>query len=81
MRNYLKKYLIGLIDHLSKIEFVNKYYSGIGAILMLHRVAPFEKDRLSPNENMKVSPEFLETFIELSRKKGYTFISLDELYE
>jgi peptidoglycan/xylan/chitin deacetylase (PgdA/CDA1 family) len=74
----IKKYLI---DYLSKIEFVNRYYSGIGAILMLHRVAPFEKDRLSPNENMKVSPEFLETFIELSRKKSYTFISLDELYE
>jgi peptidoglycan/xylan/chitin deacetylase (PgdA/CDA1 family) len=74
----IKKYLI---DYLSKIEFVNRYYSGIGAILMLHRVAPFEKDRLSPNENMKVSPEFLEIFIELSRKKGYTFISLDELYE
>jgi peptidoglycan/xylan/chitin deacetylase (PgdA/CDA1 family) len=74
----IKKYLI---DYLSKIEFVNRYYSGIGAILMLHRVAPFEKDRLSPNENMKVSPEFLETFIELSRRKGYMFISLDELYE
>jgi peptidoglycan/xylan/chitin deacetylase (PgdA/CDA1 family) len=74
----IKKYII---DHLSKIEFVNRYYSGIGTILMLHRVAPFEKDRLSPNENMKVSPEFLETLIELSRRKGYTFISLDELYE
>lgn len=74
----IKKYLI---DYLSKIEFVNRHYSGIGAILMLHRVALSEKDRLSPNENMKVSPEFLETFIELSRRKGYTFISLDELYE
>jgi len=74
----IKKYLI---DYLSKIEFINRYYSGIGAILMLHRVSHFEKDRLSPNENMKVSPEFLEAFIERSRKKGYTFISLDELYE
>lgn len=70
-----------LIDFLSNIGFVNIYYSGIGAILMLHRISPFEKGGLSPNENMKVSPEFLETFIKQSRKKGYTFISLDELYE
>jgi len=70
-----------IINFLSKIGVINRYYSGIATILMLHRVSCFEKWRLSQNENMKVSPEFLETFIEQSIKKGYTFISLDELYE
>jgi len=70
-----------VINFFSKIEFINRYYSGIATILMLHRVSSFEKGKLGPNENMKVSPEFLERFIKQSIKKGYTFISLDELYE
>jgi peptidoglycan/xylan/chitin deacetylase (PgdA/CDA1 family) len=56
-------------------------FSGIATIFMLHRVAPFEEGRLIPNENMKISPEFLENFIVTLKKSGYTFISLDELYD
>ena len=70
-----------LINFLSKLSFVNNHFSGIATIFMLHRVAPFEKDKLLPNENMKVSPEFLEKFIIELKNKGYEFISLDELYE
>jgi len=69
-----------LIDFLSKIPFINSYFKGIATIFMLHRVAPFEKNRLFPNENMKVSPEFLEKFILELKDKEYEFISLDELY-
>ncbi len=47
---------------------------------MLHRIAPFE-DKLSPNENMKVSPEFLESFITQALDLKYHFLSLDELYD
>lgn len=50
-------------------------------IFMLHRVCPFEEGRLPPNENMKVSPEFLESFIVDLKEKGYDFISLDQVYE
>jgi len=70
-----------LIDFLSRISFINQYFQGIATIFMLHRVAPFEKDKLFPNENMKVSPEFLEEFIIELKNKGYSFLSLDELYE
>jgi len=48
---------------------------------MLHRVSNFEKNKLFPNENMKVSPEFLENFIVELKNKGYSFISLDELHK
>ncbi|HIE59431.1 MAG TPA: polysaccharide deacetylase family protein [Hydrogenothermaceae bacterium] len=70
-----------LINFLSKIPCINRYFSGIATIFMLHRVAPFEKDRLLPNENMKVPPDFLEKFILELKNEGYEFISLDELYD
>jgi len=70
-----------IINLISSIPFINNYFSGIATIFMLHRVAPFEKDKLFPNENMKISPEFLEKFIIVLKNKGYSFISLDELYE
>jgi peptidoglycan/xylan/chitin deacetylase (PgdA/CDA1 family) len=68
-------------------EFVNnlplrsKYYSGMVTIFMLHRVSVFEPNKLYPNENMKVTPLFLEKFILQLRENGYEFISLDRLYE
>jgi len=74
----MKKQLIKL---LSNIPFINSYFSGIATIFMLHRVAPFENDKLFPNENMKISPEFLEKFIIELKDKGYEFISLDKVYK
>lgn len=70
-----------LIELLSRLKLINDYFSGIATIFMLHRVNYIEKDKLLPNENMKVSPEFLENFISELKKRGYSFISLDELYE
>ena len=48
---------------------------------MLHRVSPFEKDKLFPNENMKISPEFLEKIILELKDKKYEIISLDRLFQ
>ena len=62
---------------LKKNLFSEKEY---GKIFMLHRVATFEKERLYPNENMKVTPDFLENKIIELKKTGYDFISLDDLY-
>lgn len=66
---------------LSSIPFINNYFSGIATIFMLHRVDTIDSNRLFPNENMKVSPEFLDSFIVELKSKGYEFISLDRLYE
>ena len=51
---------------------------GFGTVYMLHRVCPHNPQALYPNENLKVSPEFLEKFI-LKKQKKYDFISLDSL--
>jgi peptidoglycan/xylan/chitin deacetylase (PgdA/CDA1 family) len=69
------------MNFFSKIKVLNRYYSGIGTILMLHRVSPFEKDKLFPNENMKISPEFLEKIILELKDKKYEIISLDRLFQ
>jgi peptidoglycan/xylan/chitin deacetylase (PgdA/CDA1 family) len=45
---------------------------------MLHRVGYQDENKLFANENMKVSPEFLDEFIR-QQQKFYQFISMDEL--
>lgn len=46
---------------------------------MFHRITPLDSSKLDANEVLKVSPQTLETFIIKAKKRGYTFISLDEL--
>jgi len=70
LKNYLRKQLI-----------IEPYLSGMAVIFTLHRVAPFETGKLPSNENMKISPEYLEQFVKELMKRGYSFISLDRLYE
>lgn len=70
-----------IINFLSKFNFIKKYFSGIGTILMLHRVSDFEKNKIFPNENLKVSPEFLDNFICNLKSNGYKLISIEELLE
>lgn len=65
----------------NSIPFVQNYFTGMITIFMLHRVHPFEPNKLFPNENMKISPEFLDNFIVELKLKGYEFISLDKMYE
>jgi len=63
------------------LPLIQNYFSGMITIFMLHRVHPFQPNRLYPNENMKISPEFLDNFIEQLKSQGYEIISLDRVYE
>jgi peptidoglycan/xylan/chitin deacetylase (PgdA/CDA1 family) len=49
------------------------------AILMLHRVGFRDPGRIAANQNMVVSPYELDEFIFTCLRRGWTFISLDEL--
>lgn len=49
-----------------------------GYVLMLHRVSEIDSNGIFMNENMKVSPKFLEDFI-LKYKEKYDFISSAEI--
>lgn len=53
----------------------------LGVVLMLHRVAEYDKSRLVPNEDLKVSPAFLQKTINKYRKAGFVFLSLDDVYD
>lgn len=53
----------------------------LGVVYMLHHIAPKDKNRIPTNEDLKVSPQFLEEIILKYRKQGVDMISLDEVYE
>lgn len=74
----LKNRILGLIDFL---PFLNRHFSGMATIFMLHRVHPLDDAKLSPNEDMKISPEFLDQFIVELKHEGFEFISLDKLHK
>ena len=59
-----------IINLLSKIKILNKYFSGIGTILMLHRVSDFETNKIFPNENIKTF-----WFVKKYKFKSFTKIS------
>ena len=46
---------------------------------MLHRIDQIDNRRLWYNEHLKISPEFLDNLLCTFHKKGFSFISLDEL--
>jgi peptidoglycan/xylan/chitin deacetylase (PgdA/CDA1 family) len=60
---------------------INKYYSGIGHILMFHSVVPASKQVRISNDSLEVTPEHLEKVILFFLNKGYKIISLDQFYD
>lgn len=50
-------------------------------ILMLHRIASIKPDALPANQNMNIPPDELADFIEKVKRRGWVFLSLDEMYE
>lgn len=53
----------------------------IGVVFMLHRVSEYEKGRLISNEDLKISPSFLQKVIRKYKKAGFDFLSLDDIYD
>ena len=51
----------------------------IGAIFMLHHVAPDTGRAFEPNRILRVTPEFLEAVISYTEEAGFKIISLDEV--
>ena len=84
-RKTLKRKLIKFIFpalYYSKIYLITKnIYSGMGSILMFHRVCPEDGNhRIRGNSGLEVTPEYFEQLIKYFSSKGYEFLSLDEVY-
>lgn len=60
-------------DKLRKAKYFFQDVGTKGYVLMLHRVSEIDNNGIFMNENMKVSPKFLEDFI-LNYKNVYDFI-------
>lgn len=63
--------------------FYRRYGKGknaIGVVFMLHRVSKRIKGHIPNNEHLKVSPDFLEKVIIKYKRAGFSFISLNQLY-
>jgi peptidoglycan/xylan/chitin deacetylase (PgdA/CDA1 family) len=55
-------------------------YSGIGTILMFHRVSPkTKKRRLRGNSGLEITPEYLESAIKFLVDKDYQIVSSDQM--
>jgi peptidoglycan/xylan/chitin deacetylase (PgdA/CDA1 family) len=51
---------------------------GIGVILMLHHVRPWEPRGFAPNRLLEVTPDFLDAALTVAQEEGFEPVSLDE---
>ena len=58
-----------------------QFASGIGAILMLHRVTANPEKPNGVNRHLNVAPDFLDAVIADMKRGGYEFVSMDETVE
>jgi peptidoglycan/xylan/chitin deacetylase (PgdA/CDA1 family) len=58
-------------------------FGGLGAIFMLHHVRPGGglQQGFAPNAGLEVTPEFLDSVIDLAKQRGYDLISLSTAIE
>jgi peptidoglycan/xylan/chitin deacetylase (PgdA/CDA1 family) len=79
-RVYRQKIACEQYPMLSSIDRKKKRTEGaIGLVYMLHHITEKDSRRIPTNEDLKVSPEFLEKIILKYKAKGFDFISLDRL--
>lgn len=71
-----------------RYPLLNNYYrkygkgrNARGVVFMLHRVCERIHGHLPNNEDLKISPVFLEHVIVKYKNAGFSFLSLDQLYD
>ena len=80
MNSFVKNKLLGFFVKTNGF-FSKQLFGGKAHIFMLHRVLPENlRKKYTYNKDLAITPEKLESFIQLFQKKGFQFISLDELY-
>ena len=72
--------LFSLLSHSRSYYLSKPFYSGLGSILMFHRVCPeSSRPRIRGNSGLEVTPEYLENTIKFLRKNNYEIISLSQV--
>lgn len=74
-----KRNLLNLLTNSNAHSLFKIYYSGLGSILMFHRVLPEDYMNYKLNKNMVVTPEYLESCIIYLLQHDYQILSLDQM--
>lgn len=78
--NWFERKILGFFVKTNGI-LSQKLFGGFAHIFMLHRVLPgLERNKYTLNKDLSITPDYLERFILNGNKKGFRFISLDELH-
>lgn len=87
MRSFMRKknnpFTLNRLKSIVKRFYYPIYYAvnfrnAAGYVFMLHRVSDIEPNKLFPNENMKVSPAYLDNFIRQTKNR-FNIISISEI--
>lgn len=77
----IKHKLMDVAEYTKIYHLTKPLYSGIGHILMFHRVCPENEIKKLPGYvGIEMTPEHLESRIAYFQERGYVFLSPDELY-
>ena len=76
-RNTIVCEKLPMLTQISRKEWKSK--GAIGLVYMLHHISKKNPEGIPTNEDMKVSPEFLDKIILKYKNEGFNFVSLDEL--
>jgi peptidoglycan/xylan/chitin deacetylase (PgdA/CDA1 family) len=79
LNNKAKLWFKTILTSLRGYYIFRPFYSGVGTILLFHRVIPQEKQSVF-NKYLEVSPDYLDSCINYFKENEYDIISLDDLY-
>ena len=78
-RHYVVKEQYPMLTPFSRFSL--KKEGVIGLVYMLHHICEKDPNRIPTNEELKVSPSFLEKIILTYKNNGFDFLSLDDIYK
>lgn len=69
---------LGALHRSGAARLLSAAYSGIGSILMFHRVRADDAPEFAPNHSITVSAAFLEQIIDVLQERGYDLVTMAE---
>jgi peptidoglycan/xylan/chitin deacetylase (PgdA/CDA1 family) len=80
-RERARKFVLSAGRWTGSARLAAPYLAGLGAILMLHSVTATPHAGLGLNDHLTITPDFLDRALADMKRRGYDFVSLDELAE
>lgn len=80
MNSFLSKAGASSLYCKARLDYLfSKLLGGSGAVLMLHRVRDARQSEFAPNNNLSISPGFLDKMLADLRRRRFEFVSMGEL--